>query len=176
VGKVATVLTAKQALVEYEIVVSKIAIVRGQRVMFAQDLAELYGVETKVLMQAVRRNIDRFPQDFLLQLTEQEFTNLRSQIVTSSWGGTRYLPYAFTEQGVSMLSSVLRSPRAVAVNIEIMRAFVRMRALIDTNRELAKKLSALEQKYDKQFKVVFQAIYDLMDDGEKRPKRKIGFV
>ena len=96
--------------------------------------------------------------------------------MTSSWGGTRYLPYAFSEQGVAMLSSVLRSPRAIAVNIEIMRAFVRMRALIDTNRELAKKLSALEQKYDKQFKVVFQAIYDLMDDGDKKPKRKIGFV
>jgi hypothetical protein len=144
--------------------------------MFAPDLAELYGVETKVLMQAVRRNIDRFPQDFLFQLTDQEFTNLRSQIVTSSWGGTRYLPYAFTEQGVAMLSSVLRSPRAIAVNIEIMRAFVRMRALIVTNRELAKKLAALEAKYDKQFKVVFQAIYDLMDEGEKKPKRKIGFV
>ena len=169
-------LTARQALIEYEIVVSKIAVVRGQRVMFAQDLAELYGVETKVLMQAVRRNIDRFPQDFLFQLTNQEFTNLKSQIVTSSWGGVRKLPFAFTEQGVAMLSSVLRSPRAIAVNIEIMRAFVRMRALIDTNRELAKKLSALEQKYDKQFKVVFQAIYDLMDDGEKKPKRKIGFV
>jgi hypothetical protein len=176
VANVARVLTAKQALVEYEIVISKIAIVRGQRVMFAPDLAELYGVETKVLMQAVRRNIDRFPQDFLFQLTDQEFTNLRSQIVTSSWGGTRYLPYAFTEQGVAMLSSVLRSPRAIAVNIEIMRAFVRMRALIVTNRELAKKLAALEAKYDKQFKVVFQAIYDLMDEGEKKPKRKIGFV
>ncbi len=169
-------LTAKQALIEYEIVVSKIAVVRGQRVMFAQDLAELYGVETKVLMQAVRRNIDRFPQDFLFQLTNQEFTNLRSQIVTSSWGGTRYLPYAFSEQGVAMLSSVLRSKRAVAVNIEIMRAFVRMRALIEGNRTLAKKITDLEQKYDKQFKVVFQAIYDLMDDGEKKPKRKIGFV
>ena len=175
-ANVARVLTAKQALVEYEIVISKVAIVRGQRVMFAPDLAELYGVETKVLMQAVRRNIDRFPQDFLFQLTDQEFTILRSQIVTSSWGGTRYLPYAFTEQGVAMLSSVLRSPRAIAVNIEIMRAFVRMRALIDTNRELAKKLAALEAKYDKQFKVVFQAIYDLMDEGEKKPKRKIGFV
>ena len=149
---------------------------RSQRVMFAQDLAELYGVETKVLMQAVMRNIDRFPQDFLFQLTNQEFTNLKSQFVTSSWGGIRKLPYAFTEQGVAMLSSVLRSPRAVAVNIEIMRAFVRMRALIDTNRELAKKLAALEAKYDKQFKVVFQAIYDLMDDDEKKPKRKIGFV
>ena len=168
--------TAKQAMIEYEVVVSKIAVVRGQRVMFAQDLAELYGVETKVLMQAVRRNIDRFPQDFLFQLTNQEFTNLRSQIVTSSWGGTRYLPYAFSEQGVAMLSSVLRSKRAVAVNIEIMRAFVRMRALIEGNRTLAKKINDLEQKYDEQFKVVFQAIYDLMDDREKKPKRKIGFV
>ena len=172
----ASKLTAKQALVEYEIVVSKIAVVRGQRVMFAQDLAELYGVETKVLMQAVRRNVDRFPQDFLFQLDDQEFTNLRSQIVTSSWGGTRYRPYAFSEQGVAMLSSVLRSPRAVAVNIEIMRAFVRMRAMIESNKALAKKIAALESKYDKQFATVFQAIYDLMDDREKKPKRKIGFV
>ncbi len=171
-----TKLTAQQALVEYQVVVSKIAVVRGQRVMFAQDLAELYGVETKVLMQAVRRNIARFPEDFLFQLTDQEFTNLRSQIVTSSWGGTRYLPYAFSEQGVAMLSSVLRSPRAVAVNIEIMRAFVRMRALIDGNEILAKKITDLEKKYDSQFKVVFQAIYDLMDDREKKPKSKIGFV
>ena len=169
-------LTAKQALIEYEIVVSKIAVVRGQRVMFAQDLAELYGVETKVLMQAVRRNIDRFPHDFLFQLTNQEFTNLRSQIVTSSWGGTRYLPFASSEQGVAMLSSVLRSNRAVAVNVEITRAFVCMRVLIDGNRSLAKKINDLEQKYDKQFKVVFQAIYDLMDNREKKPNRKIGFV
>ena len=169
-------LTAKQALVEYEIVVSRIAVVRGQRVMFSQDLASLYGVETRVLMQAVQRNIDRFPPDFLFQLTDQEFANLKSQIVTSSWGGIRKLPFAFSEQGVAMLSSVLRSKRAVAVNIEIMRAFVRMRALIDGNRTLAKKINDLEQKYDKQFKVVFQAIYDLMDDREKKPKRKIGFV
>ena len=172
----ASKLTAKQALVEYEIVVSKIAVVRGQRVMFAQDLAELYGVETKVLMQAVRRNIDRFPLDFLFQLNDQEFTNLRSQIVTSNWGRTRYLPYAFSEQGVAMLSSVLRSPRAVAVNIEIMRSFVRMRALIESNKVLSKKIAELEKKYDKQFATVFQAIYDLMDDREKKPKRKIGFV
>ena len=169
-------LTAKQALIEYEIVVSKIAVVRGQRVMFAQDLAVLYGVETRVLMQAVQRNLDRFPEDFLFQLTNQEFTNLKSQFVTSSWGGIRKLPFAFTEQGVAMLSSVLRSKRAVAVNIEIMRAFVRMRALIDGNRALAKKIADLEKKYDNQFKVVFQAIYDLMDDREKKPKRKIGFV
>jgi hypothetical protein len=173
---VVTKLTAKQALVEYEIVVAKIAVVRGQRVMFAQDLAVLYGVETRVLMQAVQRNIDRFPEDFLFQLNDQEFTNLKSQFVTSSWGGIRKLPHAFSEQGVAMLSSVLRSKRAVAVNIEIMRAFVRMRALIDGNRSLAKKINDLEQKYDKQFKVVFQAIYDLMDDREKKPKRKIGFV
>ena len=172
----ASKLTAKQALVEYEIVVSKISVVRGQRVMFAQDLAELPGVETRVLMQAVQRNIDRFPRDFLFQLTDQEFTNLKSQFVTSSWGGIRKLPCAFSEHGVAMLSSVLRSPRAVAVNIEIMRAFVRMRALIDGSRTLAKKINDLEQKYDKQFKVVFQAIYDLMDDREKKPKRKIGFV
>ena len=169
-------LTAKQALIEYEIVVSKIAVVRGQRVMFAQDLAALYGVETKVLMQAVRRNMDRFPEDFLFQLTNQEFTNLKSQFVTSSWGGIRKLPFAFSEQGVAMLSSVLRSPRAVAVNIEIMRAFVRMRGLIDSNKVLAKQIADLEKKYDSQFKVVFQAIYDLMDDREKNPKRKIGFV
>ncbi len=173
---VAKVLSAKQALVEYEVVISKIAVVRGQRVMFAQDLAELYGVETKVLMQAVRRNINRFPQDFLFQLTNHEFTILRSQIVTSRWGGTRYMPYAFSEQGVAMLSSVLRSPRAVAVNIEIMRAFVRMRALIEGNRVLAKKIADLEKRYDKQFKEIFLAIYELMDDSGKKQKRKIGFV
>ena len=169
-------LTARQALIEYEIVVSKIAVVRGQRVMFSKDLASLFGVETRVLMQAVQRNIERFPPDFLFQLTDQEFAILKSQFVTSSWGGIRKLPFAFSEQGVAMLSSVLRSKRAVAVNIEIMRAFVRMRALIDGNRTLAKKINDLEQKYDKQFKVVFQAIYDLMDDREKKPKRKIGFV
>ena len=171
-----TKLTAQQALVEYQVVVSKIAVVRGQRVMFAQDLAQLYGVETRVLMQAVQRNIERFPEDFLFQLTNQEFTNLKSHFVTSSWGGIRKLPHAFSEQGVAMLSSVLRSTRAVAVNIEVMRAFVRMRALIVSNEILAKKITDLEKKYDSQFKVVFQAIYDLMDDREKKPKSKIGFV
>jgi hypothetical protein len=174
----AKVLTAKQALVEYEIVRSKIAVVRGMRVMFAQDLAELYGVETKVLMQAVRRNADRFPEDFLFQLTNQEFTNLRSQFVTSSLGGTRYLPYAFSEQGVAMLSSVLRSPRAIAVNIEVMRAFVQMRSMIDSNRELARKVAKMEAEYDEQFAVVFKAIRELMDEkaAPQKPKRKIGFV
>ena len=172
----ARVLTAKQPLVEYEIVISKIVVMCGQRVMFAKDLADLYGIETKVSMQAVKRTIARFPADFPFQLTAQEFANLRSQFVTSNWAKTRYMPYVFTAQGVAMFSGVLKSPRAIAVNIEIMRSLVRMRAWIDTIRELAKKLAALEQRYGKPFKVVFQAIYDSMDDGEKKPNRKIGFV
>ncbi len=171
-------LTARQALVAYEVVVSKIAIVRGMRVMFAQDLAALYGVETKVLMQAVKRNLERFPADFMFFLTDQEVAILRSQIVTSSWGGTRYAPSMFTEQGVAMLSSVLRSDRAVAVNIEIMRAFVQMRSMIDSNRELARKVAKLEAEYDEQFAVVFKAIRQLMNDKATatKPKRKIGFT
>ncbi len=159
-----TKLTVKQALVAYEVVVSKIVVVRGQRVMFAPDLAEMYGVETKVLLQAVKRNIDRFPSDFMFSLTEQEFKILRSQIVTSSWGGTRYLPYAFSEQGVAMLSSVLRSGRAVPLNIEIMRGFVQMRSMIDSNRELSLKVATLEAEYDEHFAVVFKALRELMDD------------
>jgi len=175
---VAKPLTAKQTLVAYNLVVSKIAIMRGQRVMFSHDLAELYGVEPKVLMQAVQRNMARFPADFVFQLSNQEFANLKSQIVTSSWGGVRKLPYAFTEQGVAMLSSVLRSERAVAVNIEIMRTFVRMREMLETNKDLAKKIAALENKYDEKFKVVFDAILKLMDGTDTKPKskRKIGFV
>ncbi len=143
--------------------------------MLSPDLAELYGVETKVLMQAVRRNLDRFPGDFAFQLSDQDVRNLRSQIVTSSWGGTRYFPYAFTEQGVAMLSSVLRSPQAVAVNIEIMRIFVRMRRFAETNKELAARLDELEERYDDQFKAVFEAIRELMAPkaGAKRP---IGFI
>ena len=181
-AKSATRLTAEQALVEYEIVRSKISIVRGLRVMFAHDLAELYGVETKVLMQAVCRNVDRFPDDFIFQLTNQEFTNLRSQFVTSCLGGTRYLPYAFSEQGVAMFSSVLRSPRAMAVNIEIMRAFVHMRNLIDGNQELAHKVADMEAEYDEQFAVIFKAIRELMDARVEdkavpsKSKRTIGFI
>lgn len=181
VARAVKTLTAKQALVEYQVVRSKISIVRGLRVMFAHDLAELYGVETKVLMQSVRRNTSRFPDDFLFQLTNQEFIGLRSQFVTSSFGGTRYLPYAFSEQGVAMLSSVLRSPRAIAVNIEIMRAFVQMRSMLDSNRELSRKVEAMEAEYDEQFAVVFKAIRELMDarTEERAPqksKRKIGFT
>ena len=134
------------------------------------------GVSTKVFNQAVRRNKDRFPPDFMFQLTIQEFRSLRSQIVTSNKrGGRRYRPYAFTEQGVAMLSSVLRSKRAVKVNIEIMRAFVRLRRMLASNDELARRLAALEKKYDAQFKVVFDAIRELM--APPSPKlRRIGFL
>jgi ORF6N domain len=154
----------------------KILLIRGQKVILDADLAALYEVEAKVLIQAVKRNIDRFPEDFMFQLTVQELNNLRSQIVTSSWGGRRYPPYAFTEQGVAMLSSVLRSRRAVRVNIEIMRAFVRLRQLLASNTELARKLAALERKYDAQFKVVFDAIRELMTPPEPKKKRPIGFA
>ena len=143
--------------------------------MLGHDLARLYGVETKALNRGVKRNLDRFPSDFMFQLTADEVGNLRYQIGTSSWGGPRYLPYAFTEEGVAMLSGVLNSPRATHVNIEIMRAFVRLRRLILANADLAKKLIDLERKYDAQFKVVFDAIRDLM--APTPPKaRPIGFV
>ena len=159
----------KQAVVE-----KRIFIIREHKVMIDKDLAELYGVETKVLVQSIKRNIERFPDDFMFQLTKDEFQNLRSQFVTSSWGGRRSLPYVFTEQGVSMLSSVLRSKRAIQVNIAIMRAFVKLRQFAISHAELAKKLKALEKKYDAQFKVVFEAIRQLMTPPDK-PKRKIGF-
>lgn len=139
-----------------------ILMVRGHKVLLDAQLAELYDVETKALVQAVKRNRARFPGDFMFQLSRAEFADLRSQAVTSSWGGRRYPPYAFTEQGVAMLSSVLRSPRAVRVNIEIMRTFVRLRRLIESHAALARKLAELEAKYDQQFKAVFVAIRELM--------------
>ncbi len=154
----------------------RIHFLRGQKVMLDSALAGLYGVSTKELVQAVKRNPDRFPEDFMFQLEPQEFTLLRSQIVTSNVGrgGRRYAPYAFTEQGVAMLSSVLRSKRAIRVNVEIMRAFVRLRQLLATHTDLARKLEGLEKKYDAQFRVVFDAIRELM-----RPpvpeRREIGF-
>lgn len=143
--------------------------------MLDADLAVLYGVETKVLVQAVKRNINRFPGDFMFQLTDEEFENLRSQFVTSSWGGRRYTPYAFTEQGVAMLSSVLHSNTAIQVNIEIVRAFVRLRRLTESHQELRQKLQALEKKYDKQFRAVFEAIDELMIPSEPSAKNPIGF-
>ena len=143
--------------------------------MLDADLAELYGVETKTLIQAVKRNLEWFPEDFMFQLSRKEFSILRSQFVTSSdWGGRRYQPYAFTEQGVAMLSSVLRSQRAVQVNIEIMRAFMRLRQLITSHVELARKLNELERKYDSQFKEVFEAIRQLMMPPEPH-RRSLGF-
>ncbi|MBC8134496.1 MAG: ORF6N domain-containing protein [Fibrella sp.] len=148
--------------------------IRGQRVILSADLADLYEVVPKVLVQAVKRNIDRFPADFMFQLTHEEFTDLKSQFVTSSRGGTRYLPYAFTEQGVAMLSSVLRSPRAVAVNIEIMRAFVRMRHLLTENVDMARRLDELEAKTDKRFQTIFDAIRQLMTP-PPGAKRRIGY-
>jgi len=126
-------------------------------------------------VQAVKRNIDRFPKDFMFQLTMEEFRNLKSQIVTSSWGGRRKPPYAFTEQGVAMLSSVLRSKRAVLVNVEIVRTFVKLRRLLATHTELARKLAALENKYDKQFKLVFDAIREIMTPKDPPKRRQIGF-
>jgi ORF6N domain len=131
--------------------------------MLSTDLAELYEVEPRVLVQAVKRNRDRFPEDFMFQLNRKEFEHLKSQIVISSWGGLRRAaPYAFTEHGVAMLSSVLRSKRAIRVNVEIMRAFVRLRQILTTHADLARKLEALEKKYDAQGKVVFDAIRQLM--------------
>ncbi len=152
-----------------------ILLIRSEKVMLDQDLAELYGVETRVLVQAVKRNIDRFPVDFMFQLSDEEFSNLRSQIVSSSWGGRRTAPYAFTEQGVAMLSSVLHSPTAVQVNIEIMRAFVRLRRMLEKHADLALKLETLERKYDQQFKVVFDAIREIMKPDPPPKRRQIGF-
>lgn len=178
---------------------SRILLIRGQKVILAEDLATLYEVEVRALNQAVARNAERFPADFMFQLTGEEVTALRSQFVTSNRdeavalksqsvisktgednphpgrGGRRYLPYAFTEQGVAMLSSVLRSPRAILVNVEIMRAFVHLRRMLSSNADLAWKLAALEKKYDSQFKVVFDAIRALMTPSDPKKRRSVGF-
>ena len=155
---------------------SRIFLIRGQNVTLDADLAILYESETKALNRAIRRNLDRFPEDFMFQLTKQEVTNLRCQFGTSSWGGRRFPPYAFSEQGVAMLSSVLHSKRAIQVNVEIMRTFVRLRQMLTGNAELARKLAAMEKKYDVQFKVVFDAIRELMKPPEPKKKRPIGFA
>lgn len=149
--------------------------IRGHNVLLDADLADLYDVPTKALVQAVKRNADRFPDDFMFQLTAEELAILRSQSVTSSsWGGRRYPPYAFTEQGVAMLSSVLRSKRAVLVNVEIIRTFVRLRAVLASHEQLRRKLAELEHRYDKQFQVVFEAIQRLIEQPPKGAA-KIGF-
>ncbi|PIV22822.1 MAG: DNA-binding protein [Deltaproteobacteria bacterium CG_4_8_14_3_um_filter_45_9] len=172
-------------LVPIERIERSILLIRGQKVMIARDLAYLYGVTTKVLNQAVKRHKDRFPEDFMFQLTMEEAkiwwtevrgSGLRSQIVTLKRGQhIKYRPYAFTEHGILMLSSVLNSERAVQVNIEIMRTFVRLRRMLASHAELARKLEALEKRYDAQFKIVFDAIRELMRPPEPK-KRPIGFL
>ena len=155
-------------------IAERILLIRGERVILDHDLAKLYYVETKALKRAVRRNAPRFPADFMFELSKDEYDNLRSHIDTSSWGGRRYLPYAFTEQGVAMLSTVLRSRRAILVNIEIMRTFVRLREIVMTHKDLTRRLDDLERSYDSQFRAVFDAIRQLMNP-ENRRKRRIGF-
>lgn len=170
------------SIVPSERIEKRIFWMRGEKVMLDSDLAELYEVETKVLVQAVKRNVERFPKDFMFQLFDREMEVLRSQIVTSNGieaqikrGGRRYNAYAFTELGVAMLSSVLKSERAVAVNIQIMRTFVQLRNMLMTYDALRKKIESMERKYDKQFKAVFDVLRQLLKE-EEEPKRKIGFT
>lgn len=174
-------MTKQTDLIPIENISSKIYLIRNEKVLIDSDLAELYGVETKALKRAVRRHKDRFPNDFMFELSKEEFDNLRYQFGTSSWGGRRYPPYAFTEQGVAMLSSVLNSERAIKVNIAIMRAFVKMRGYLQSNEKLARKLKELEKetrekftRQQKQITLIFEAIKELMTDKEKTP-RQIGY-
>ena len=172
-------------LIPREVIENKIYFIRGQKVMLDKDLASLYDVATRNLNKAVVRNLDRFPPDFMLQLTKDETRNLMFQFGTSSWGGTRKLPRAFTEQGVAMLSTVLRSKRAIQVNITIMRAFVRLRKILLTHKDLSAKIAALELKYknhdmklseyDKHIMAIFEAIKKLMAPPPEKPRRIIGF-
>jgi len=163
-------------IIPLERIHQSILLLRKEKVMLDADLAELYGVETRVLVQAVKRNIARFPIDFMFQLNADEFSFLRSQSVTSSqWGGRRYPPYAFTELGVAMLSSVLRSQQAVQVNIEIMRAFVELRQMTAGHKAMSRRIQKLEEKYDQQFAVVFDALREMMEP-ELSEKKKIGFI
>ena len=168
-----------KTLIPTEVIELKIMLIRGQKVMLDRDLAQLYGVETRVLNQAVRRNIDRFPDDFMLSLTREEITRI-SQFVISSSASLETLKFSknvmvFTEYGIAMLSSVLNSPRAIQVNIQIMRTFGKLREMIASHKDLAKRLDELEKKYDGQFRVVFDAIHELMIPPDE-DKRKIGFA
>jgi len=169
---------SSRAVIPLERIEQKIFLVRNQKVMLSTHLAVLYNVEVRAFVQAVKRNLDRFPKDFMFQLSRTEFENLKSQIVISSWGGARRSqPYAFTEQGVAMLSTVLKSKKAVKVNIQIMRAFVKLREIISTHKELAQKLKELElaiDSHDQQIQTIFEVINQLIEPPEKT-KRKIGF-
>jgi hypothetical protein len=168
-------MTSKQLPIPAERIEKAIVLVREQKVMLDRDLAELYGVTTGNLNKAVKRNLDRFPPDFMFQLKQEEYESLRFQFgILKKGQHSKYLPYAFTEQGVAMLSSVLRSKRAVHVNIEIMRAFVRLRQFLSAHKELKQKLEEMEMKYDEQFQVVFEAIRQLMTPPDP-PRKRIGF-
>ena len=169
---------ANELLIPAERIEKAILLIRGHKVMLDRDLADLYLVPTKRLNEQVKRNITRFPEDFMFQLTKKEFENWRSQIATSNPAakmGVRRRPYAFTEQGVAMLSSVLNSERAIEVNIAIMRAFVKLREILATHKGLARKLDELEKKYDAQFRIVFEAIRQLMEPPPEKPKGRFGF-
>jgi len=161
-------------LIPQENIENKIFLIRGKKVMFDKDLAHLYGVKTEYLTRQVRRNIDRFPENFLIQLTKDEFSNLICHFGRSNWGGTRKLPFAFTEHGILMLSSVLRSKRAIQVNIKIMETFIKLREMLTNHKELKQKIEQLEKKYDHQFRIVFEAIKKLLEP-PAQTKRPIGF-
>lgn len=167
-----------KTLISQEALERKILLIRGQKVMLDRELAKLYSVGTRDLNKAVTRNLDRFPSDFMFQLTKGEAQNLMFQSGTSSWGGTRKLPRVFTEQGVAMLSTVLKSKRAIQVNISIMRVFVKLRQILSTHKDLAYKLKELEQKierHDGDIKNIFEAIRQLMQPPPEPPRRRIGF-
>jgi len=165
----------ERSVVPAERIERSILLIRGHKVILDRDLAGMYGVTTGNLNKAVSRNLDRFPEDFMFRLTREEFQDLKFHFGTSSWGGTRKRARAFTEQGVAMLSSVLRGPRAARVNIEIMRAFVRLRQMLASNADLARRLGALEKKYDARFRVVFYAIRQLMAPPPEPKRKRIGF-
>ena len=166
-----------EALVPAEVIENRILLIRGQKVMLDAHLSELYQVSTKALNQAVKRNLERFPGDFMFQMTREEVQNSRSQIVTLKKQGSniKYLPYVFTEQGIAMLSSVLKSRRAIQVNIQIMRTFTKLREMLMNHRDLKKKIEEMEMKYDGQFKIVFDALREMLHVKEK-PEYKIGFL
>ena len=168
---------AATGLIPQEAIESKILLIRGKKVMLDRDLAVLYNVKTGTLNQSVKRNLERFPEDFMFQLTKKEFENWKSQIVISNKEkmGIRHIPYAFTEQGVAMLSSVLNNKRAILVNIQIMRTFVGIKRMVFTYESLKRKIDAMEKKYDGQFQVVFTALKKLMELPSEKPKRRIGF-
>jgi len=174
----------ERSLIPLERIERSILLIRGQKVMLDRDLAQLYGVETRVLNQTVRRNIDRFPEDFMFRLTREEIMRISQIVISSDPLGMKTLKFSknvmvFTEHGVAMLSSVLNSPRAIRVNIQIMRTFAKLREMISLNKDLARRLDELEKKYDSQFKIVFEAIRQLMAPPEPEPvppKKRIGFL